>query len=293
MENRSNTALLAFLKHYHRDNESELLKYLPTEEVAEIQKLNIAPPTEISSSLDLASVVITRMHYSWIVPLFQFYPKNYHPFLASCLTFQQAEGVERLMDCHWKRFHLTPISHRFFIHQLFLALGPEKPLPFSLFAESKLNVLYHFSKNQIIKLADLLSMHDLATELRQVIDSTLINKIHSILSMEQKKYLNICLRHREPIDIASSNILSGKKTAEEIKRILHQRGLSRLGAALASEHYSLMWYISRILDIGRGMLLQCSVFNVDQPWVKQALQDQVVNLIRLFPSIPSNPLGDL
>lgn len=280
MNNRSFIALQTLCKHYHPDLDvAVLLKYFPD---APLHKEQAGVVEGFSTIFFLPSSVIHAMHYSWLMPLFQYYKAEYHPWLATCLTSQQKAGLQQMMQVQWPEYKISYKGAQFFYFKLFQALGSDKPMPISFFPVSKLNALIHLKKSELILLIDLLSMHDLAAEMRQITDSKVINKIRALLSKEQSYYLNICLRQKDMIEMSRLNFANWHKSSEELKRVLHYRGISRLAWALSCDHFSLLWYISRRLDVGRGMLLQCAVRTTGEAWIRQIFQDQVAGVLKLF-----------
>ncbi|MDF2577344.1 MAG: hypothetical protein K0S74_828 [Chlamydiales bacterium] len=284
MESHSNAVLMTLLSHrYPKSDLAKWLAYLPEQDKEECQVIKtVQEGFNPLSLLHLPKTILERMHYSWLIPLFKFYPDSSHPCLGAVLSQYQKAGVQRMLQTSWPDITLSRLSKRYFTYCLYQALGADKPLPFETVFSTKLSLLYYFNKEQLIKLMDLLSMYDLAAEIRQLKDSKIINRIHSLLSADQRRFLEICLRQREAIDMSPLGIAYWKRSMEDLKRALHHRGISRLGWALTDEHDSLIWYLSRTLDIGRGMLLQCSSLSEADSWMKQFFQNQVANLIKVF-----------
>jgi hypothetical protein len=124
---------------------------------------------------------------------------------------------------------------------------------------SPMNRLLNLSKRQIIGLIDLLSIYDLAIEVRQIVETKILKKLYSFLTDAERKLLKQIAARPEPFTPPKIGLERWNGEEDSLRHSLHKRGLSRLGLALSGQDPALIWYICHQLDIGRGNALfkQC------------------------------------
>ena len=135
-------------------------------------------------------------------------------------------------------------------------LGAKNTLiPESCLPATPLKALSALSKTELIRLIDLLSLHDLAAELRQIVETKILKKIYSLLSEEERKFLKGAMAHKDHFVLMKMGLDRWDGSEETFRTLLHRRGLARLGAALSGQDPNLIWHICHRLDIGRGNAL--------------------------------------
>ncbi len=111
------------------------------------------------------------------------------------------------------------------------------------------------SKKQLVQLIDLLGIYDLQSELKKIVDPKLIKKIEDSLTHAQLLFMKKNPQLQDPFP---SKIWAIKEPFE--KKALHHKihilGLYRLGRALSIENEHLIWYVTHLLDMGRGLALK-------------------------------------
>lgn len=125
-------------------------------------------------------------------------------------------------------------------------------------------------------------MYDVAEEIRHIVDKEGLKKIYKCLNTVEREFLRVCLHQQEKVVTKRIQLDHWNGDSILLKRILHRRGLSRLGHALASQHKSLQMEVVYTLDSGRGEILKQYLLKQEIKRVAPALILQVVNLINFL-----------
>jgi hypothetical protein len=97
-----------------------------------------------------------------------------------------------------------------------------------------------------------LGLHDLAHEMRQIIDTKELKRIFQALSKKEGDYLNQLMLHREPLVLERLFLKNWGGSRETLGKLLDQRGAVRLGLVLFNTSESLSWYLTHALDMHIG-----------------------------------------
>ena len=73
-------------------------------------------------------------------------------------------------------------------HTLFLAIAPQDLIPIACLPSDPLNHLLTLSFQELLSLIDLLCMHDLAVEIRHIIDTSKLKEVYSLLTKPQTNF---------------------------------------------------------------------------------------------------------
>lgn len=235
-------------------HKEELLPFLPPSLVTELQRI---PKRDISDFHSLISPTkwSEKIHFSWFSPLLKHFPKEMQPFFLGVLTSPQATGVKEQLSLDIERKETSHFLSPFLSNILKNKMVEEDLLSEQQLPYSALNLLLKLEKKQLIHLLDLLGIHDLATDLRQVIDRELLGKIHRVLNQEQLHFLQYC--SKQPIKWVSPKLGLGTwdGTKAKLNHLLHHRGLIRLARAISQEDPSFKWYLLHRLDTGRAKIM--------------------------------------
>ena len=152
-------------------------------------------------------------------------------------------------------------------------------LPKTFLPKNELSVLTRISKDELVRMIDLLGIYDLTDETRTILDNKQIKAIYKCLTPTQRKFSNYCLHQREKIASSRLNLSNWNGDSDELQRRIHLRGIARLGKALSGQDEQLIWYIVHTLDTGRGHLLQKNIEKEAVPKVTPALSQQVLQTL--------------
>lgn len=238
-----------------------------------------APGPQIEAVINLPKQLLSEVHYSWFSEQILKIPYQFQPHVL--MLFPEKERLKL-----GKISGLSPLTEplstpvRAFVLKLFFdSLGFEELPPKVFLPESDLQALVNCSKDELILLADLLGIYDLADEMRTTLDNKKIKAIQHCITPRQKRFLSYCLHQKEKIAPSPFNLSGWNGDREELQKKIHIRGLARIGKALSGQDPNLSWYIIHTLDTGRGYLLQRSIEPVAIPKITAALSQQVLQTL--------------
>src|SRR5262249_37799794 len=144
--------------------------------------------------------------------------------------------------------NIAPPIKSFILNMLYSYLKAEKHLPKEYLPESDLSALLKWSKKKLISLIDYLGLYDLAIEIRHIVNPNYLKNIYSCLTPKQQYFLKVCLHQKERLTTPKLGIDPTKQDCDRLKKLVHRRGLARLGKALAGQHMDAVWYLAHTLD---------------------------------------------
>ncbi len=280
MQAKSWIMLKALLNHFHHSEDS-LLRYLPPEDAAGVRSQKIAFDNA-AVALQQPKDFVEKIHYSWLLPALKKLPAPLHNTLLAVLP----EGHSSKLGLLLKQ---TPVDtgasfadpvRVFLLNTLYKHVKPAEILPVEFLPQTSLSELANWNKQQLIELIDILGLYDLAEEMRYIIDQKRVKQFYTHLSKKQKPFLRECLHQKEKITATPLNLKLWDGSRRTLERLLHQRGIVRLGKALCGQHPDLLWYIKHILDVGRGAALEKHYSPQALPGVTPVLIQQVLNAIK-------------
>lgn len=249
--------LHALLSRDSPEQREALIEFLPDSLAHRLNRLPSYPtPVEFEDldHEDLLSIV----HWSWFIPALKSYSPEDQALFLSALPSSSLTPLAKELSCKIPTQKLSPLGRSYLRHVLLVSLIGEhdRVLPKNLLPLSPLNQLLSLTKKQLTLLIDLLSMHDLAGELKQIVETKLLKKIDGCLTEMERKLLKQASVKPEPVNPHTTiglNRWNGDR--DVLKHLLHQKGLARLGIALSMQDPSLIWMVAHQLDLGRGTLL--------------------------------------
>ena len=174
---------------------------------------------------------------------------------------------------------LSPTGASFLRQTLLSSLVEKQILPIHLLPPSPLNALLQIEKKKLTQLIDFLSLYDLSSELRQIVETKTLKKIYSFLSEDERAFLKITAGHKEPYPPAHIRLNQWDGTKKSLRLTMHRIGLKRLGSALADQSKDLIWYLCHQLDCGRGKTLEKLCSQEVVPGVADWLAEQMKDLL--------------
>jgi hypothetical protein len=251
MKNRSAIVLKSLLNRCPPERKASLSRFLSPEES---ERLNSTPSFQVLDGFD-ADMSFEGIHWSWFLPTLKTYPLKERKLFLSALgpTFGKSLAKE-LGVSSWPKEEPTAIGAQFLKQVLLSSLVGHRMqvLPPSCVPDSKLKFLLSLKKTELVRLIDFLSLHDLAAELRQIVETKILKKIYSFLTEGEKAFLKDAIQKKEPYPVPRLGLEKWDGEKESFRYMLHKRGLARLGAALSGQDPDLAWHICHQLDIGRG-----------------------------------------
>lgn len=279
MNTKSWMMLKVLINRFNPKAGNSLSKFLPQEDAQKLSNIDILS-SDVKPLLYLPQRLLERMHYSWIVPYLAKTPKNLHPFVIGALSPTQRLKLEKKLAITSAK--LAPPVKNFMIEQLYSLMNIEDHLPMEYLPETELSPLLKWNKTQLVSLIDFLGLYDLASEIRHIVNKKYLDNLYSCLSQHELYYLKICLYQKEKLVTPKLGINPAEKNCEQLKSILHKRGITRLGKALSGQHPDLIWYVMHTLDAGRGKILFGYYQKEQITNVTPILKSQVINVMNFL-----------
>lgn len=246
-------ACKGFLNRCPPEHQQRLYQLLSRKEQLEIQQLPHLSPFERER---LYSDLLDQIHPSWLAPYLRTLSEHEIRLFVSALNESQKKGLSKLLRIEDHLPELTSLAKQSFRSVLRAQLVANQtlaPLPF--LPEHRLNFLLKEDSETLTKMVHFLGLHDLAVEMRQIIATQALKKIYNSLSQKEGDYLNRLLLHREPLVFKRLFLNHWDGSKEGLKKAIEERGLHRLAHALYFASKSLVWYLSRKLDMYQGSSL--------------------------------------
>lgn len=278
MDKKGWMLLRLLINRFDPDASDALLQFLPQTDRDMLLAQDI-------HSNDLATILqepersIGKIHYSWFKPFLEQFNPTLQSVVISSFTSEQKAGFP---NTSFKSIS-KPIK-TFFLDKLYAQLKIDEHLPVEFIPETELTPLTTWTKQQLIHLIDFLGLHDLAPEVRHIVNRNQLNNIYSSLTPQQLHYLKICLHQKEKIVSPKLGIDLSKNDPDQLKHLLHRRGLARFGKAFFGQHPDLIWHIAHTLDSGRGKILLKDYQPNALPSITPVLKQQVLNIMNFLKS---------
>jgi hypothetical protein len=272
-----------FLGTLGKDDEQELLSFLDVDTQEVFTDLR-ALPFNPSQGLLPTQERLLHIHPSWFVSILKDYNDSDKYLLIAALP----ESVHELLMQHFqlsrRDVKITSLGKEFISEKIYRQLTSDVPdlLPQEALPLDPLNVLLNIPYLQLVELIDLLSLHDLHVELKSLISAKKLKTLHTLLTPEQKKYLQQLQKKHELLAFKPLGLCYWNGDPDILKKALHQRGLNRLAKALYSCCSSLQWYILHKLDIGRSTSVQTLMKDLKNKTAHDHLIEQITHAATLI-----------
>ncbi len=253
MRNPIELVLKAFLSRCPPEKKAALTRFLPEKERARLEQL---PSFSGEPSTEGHVRVIDQVHWSWFLPTLKAYSPKEQKLFLSAVSPRAARNLGHILN-NTPATEITETGKAFLRGLLVSSLiGPEgRLLPIDYLPPSRFKPLLHSSKKELTGRIDLLALHDLSMELRQIVETKTLKKLYSFLTPAEKKRLQQISEHPDSFTLPRMGLERWDGTEESFRLLLHRKGLARLGLGLSGQDPDLIWYICHQLDIGRGNLL--------------------------------------
>lgn len=265
------------VNRFHPKGSDAVLKFLPDDERQKVLEQDVRS-SDLMPILCEPQRLVAELHYSWINTLLEQFPKTLRPLVIAALGPEQRT---RLSPSGEGIPGISAVVKDFFIDQLYMKLDGASHLPIDYLPVTELSPLIQWKRKDLLSLVDYLGLHDLAVEVRHIVDKVMLQQIYACLTPKQLYYLNVCLHQKEQL-VAPRLGITLKMSGEELKKLLHSRGLLRLGRAMAGQHPDLLWHLCHLLDTGRGEVLRKCYQEQLIPTVTPILKGQVLNIMNFL-----------
>lgn len=272
--------LHAFLQECPTEERQRLMKCLAP---AEKEALSSVPKTfgnPLKSEED-PEKLLAWMHHSWITPFLRTLSEKEIGLFLAALSPEKITAVGKDLLYAGKIPALSQLGKLFLRATLvrYLTAEVDDLLPIECLPESPLNDLIALPTDVLVGFLDLLGLHDLSVEMKQIIDKQKLIRIEDALTADQLQYLKILLQSHEPVAFTHMGLLNWNGEREKLKTLIRQRGANRLAKALYGQDPSLIWYVLHRLDVEKALLVRKLSAPIDNPRAGKLLIQQVVELI--------------
>lgn len=272
--------LHAFLQECPTDERERLMKCLAPAE----QRAVVGSPKTFGNPLkseEDPEKLLAWIHSSWITPFLRTLSEKEIGLFLAALSHEKITAVGKDLLYAGKIPSLSFLGKKFLRSTLarYLTAEVDDLLPIECLPESPLNNLIALPTETLVGFLDLLGLHDLSVEMKQIIDKHKLAKIEDTLTEDQLQYLKILLQSHEPVAFTQMGLLNWNGDKEKLKSLIRQRGANRLAKALYGQDPSLTWYVLHRLDVEKALLVRKLSAPIDNPRAGQLLIQQVVELI--------------
>lgn len=276
MEEPRYTFLKVLFNRYPLGSGDAGISLLPSEDSTALKSLNfnVSDPTPL---LTLPEDILGKMHYSWLTPVIEAFPPALKDPLLSSLPSRTQERLRSALKM--SPGNTKPLADKQLLRFLGHRMHLENVMPLSFLPVTPLSPLAELSKAQLVEVIDLLSMHDLAEEIRHIVDKKKLQVVYELITARRAQYLKRCLQQKERLVSPKFDIDKYARDPRKLEAFLHQRGILRLGKALSGQHPDFIWHLVHTLDTGRGAILQKCYSPQAIANATPALMEQVVNVL--------------
>ena len=256
----SEIAFKMFLSSAPDERKQRLLRFLSEEEtlrLRELQDLAAKPDQEAWAFQSL----LDSVHWSWLIAPLKTYSSHEQKLFLASLDPSLSEPIAKSLHLFGSLSSISKTAKNYFRSCLENSLLTDEKalLPMQYLAENPLSELLKCSKKQLMHLVDLLSLQDLAAELRHIVETKTLKKIYSFLTKEEQKRLKEISSQKDLFPTKRLSLGRWDGTEESLRLLLHKRGLARLGLALSGQDPQFVWYLIHQFDIGRAALIQLAL----------------------------------
>lgn len=284
--NQSSLAVFnSFLMQTPSPKKEKLLNCLGNEEKSLLEPLDKTqgiPSQGLSSIEDLLS----RIHPSWFAPYLRTLSEKDIRLFLSALSETQASELKKMLLLSDGQISLTKSAKSFLQKTLFREIVGQKTdlLPLECLPESSMNALLNLKSSDLRHLIFFLGLHDLALDMKHIIETAKLKKIQAILSPNEQNYLKILFQSREPVVFAKMGLAKWSGEEESLKQLIDQRGFNRLAKASYAQDASFLWYLTHMLEIDQAQLFQKLCTPLDNRSATQALASQIFEILSFMRS---------
>jgi hypothetical protein len=278
------------LKKCRPEAQGILLNYLDKKTK---EQLSALPISYQDSSLGITAkqTLLQKIDASWLATYLRTLPESDIRLFLASLTLTQKEALKKdlLLSNHFPT--LTSFAKEFLQAQLFEKLVDEKMelLAPECLPEYSLNILLDLSEKEFKQLIDLLGLYDMASELRQIIETSKLKQIYNALAPFERNFLKQLSQQKELIAFKRMGLDKWDGDIEHLKQLIHQRAINRLAKAVYGREASFLWYLSHRLSLADARMFQTLSSDLKNPQAVAALTRQIINLIQFIKEKKSLP----
>lgn len=276
MDQASWTVCQALLQNCPPEKKNSLISFLPKSQRSAATRTALL---ELKDVVEAPEKELDRMHYSWLAPFLRMLPENEIRLYLSALTEKQSKELQKALLFSNHLAALTPIAKGYLRKSLWEKIGGNTQLPIACLFHTPLHILLKLENAELQKLLFFLGLHDLAHEMRQIIETTKLKKIQLALNKEEYQFLKMLMQKKEQVVFKQPALAKWDGNEELLRKIVLGRGTNRLAKALYSHDTSLVWYITHRIDMETGSILVKLSTALELPRAHEVLIEQIEEIL--------------
>ncbi|MBI2809661.1 MAG: hypothetical protein HYX67_02360, partial [Candidatus Melainabacteria bacterium] len=142
---------------------------------------------------------LAHVHFSWMTPFLRSLSETDIKLFLSSLTPEQMKGLKNALLLSNTIPSPSTLGKTYLRKTLFDQIASEDLAPVSCLSDHPLNCLLDLTTAEFTSLIELLSMHDLSVEIRQIIETSKLKEIYALLSKAQTSFLKTLLHKKEAV----------------------------------------------------------------------------------------------
>jgi hypothetical protein len=279
MKTSTQIVLKSLLSQCSPDEQTALARHLASSTAEALEALASCSGNPLTDETSEETILKT-VHPSWLSPYIRSLPEKEIAFFLAALGPQSAFLRKELLYTG-DLPALTSLAKLFLQKTLLSSLSSdiEDLLPPSFLPESPLNPLLSLSEELSALSLKFLGLHDLAIEVRQIIEKGKLKQIYDVLHPAELNYFKILIQSSEPVTFAPMQLAHWSGDSEKLKGLIVQRGANRLGKALYGQDPSLIWYFLHKLPMEEAHLIQKLCSPLENKRATHALIGQILEFI--------------
>jgi len=195
---------------------------------------------------------VAKVHYSWFLPLIESLSKETVPLAIGALPEPQHTKILKTLE-KVKVKPLSLMARRYFLHYWLQDFFPSNLLPIEVLSQKNpLYPLLTISRDTLLHLFDYLGLYDLAIEMRRIVDKQRLVRVGDALTPSKRHFLQMAMQQKERMTAKPLDLKQWDGDAKKLKRLVHERGLARLGGAVSGQSLHFVWHLTHYLDKGRA-----------------------------------------
>src|ERR1700722_9315077 len=179
----------SLLQRCPQEKREQLFRFLSQEDQIILHELPDAYYGDPAQGFSTPAAELKTIHFSWFDPLFRTFSESEVRLFLSALTPEQATGLKKLLLFSNHGAELNSSMRPFFEATLWKKISEKEQTPIECLPDSPLNALLELSPATFSSLVDYLGIHDLATEVKQIIETARLKQIHAALKPGELAYL--------------------------------------------------------------------------------------------------------
>lgn len=226
------------------------------------------------------SEILPHIHYTWLLPILEKLDQEEQRLFLLVLPTELSTKLASHLSCDLPKSEPSAIMQEFAqcylmkellqgINYLSLEILPDHPL----------NRLLQLSSKDLNELIFTVGLHDLAIDMKKLIQSSLLKHLQEALSSQEYMYLRKLQKKAENIQLSSPHIEKWNGETDALRRLIFLCGINRIAKALYPCHYMLLWNISHRLNKTVHSSLYALYTDIKNKRIKEKLIRDILELI--------------